>query len=117
MGESSCPAGYAARAEPLIISFQKGKYTVFTKGKILSGDGLFTVKLLIMRKGPEHITEGQAHYAYYLTGCNISDLKSQGSAQEHESSSPGRTEAETGMSGYRFLVFLFTEPDHFPPKL
>lgn len=43
MGEASCPAGYDARAEPLIISFQEGKYTVFTKGKILSGDDLFIV--------------------------------------------------------------------------
>lgn len=60
--------------------------------------------------------EGQAHDTYYLTGCNISGPKLQGSHRESESSSSGDTEAEAGMSGYKFLVFLFTEPDRSLPS-
>lgn len=75
-GESNCPAGYAAGQKPLVISFQKGRSTVFTRGKVLSGHDLFVVKLLIMREKVPDIEWKAKHMTHIISLAVISAAQS-----------------------------------------
>lgn len=75
-GESNCPAGYAAGQKPLVISFQKGRSTVFTRGKVLSGHDLFVVKLLITREKVPDIEWKAKHMTHIISLAVISAAQS-----------------------------------------